>query len=530
MEEYSFDVEHRPGVKHLNADALSRRPCRNKACACQHDSEHVQADLTVMNIVESVTGGQNESDERGLFVDGEEMPGDRWTLGNLKEAQENDPDCSCISLLMRNSASAERPAWESVSCQSHDVRVLWSFWPRLRLHQGLLERRYESPDGTSVHWQVIIPVRLREEFLSTIHGGMTGGHLARRRTAAAIQSRAYWPSWSADLDSFLSRCEPCTRYYRGKAPRKGMMQTPLVGGPWVRASVDISGPFPRSSKSNQYILTMVDHFSKFAFAIPLRCHTAPVVARALIIHVFSYFGAPIQILTDRGPEFESELFRELLRWMEIEKIRTTVFRPSTNGVVERFHRTLNSMLAKSINDSQRNWDERLPLVLAAYRASVHESTGFTPNRLFLGREVRLPIDLAMGLHPDENPDFRSTDDYLRQLQCDAAETFQLARSRLRSSAIRRKKYYDIKARPFNFKVGDWVWQYYPRRFSSRSPKWSKSYRGPFLIVRAIEPVNYVLQRSPRAQQFVVHVDSIKKCFGPTPDSWLVDQPDRNGSN
>jgi len=62
-----------------------------------------------------------------------------------------------------------------------------------------------------------------------------------------------------------------------------------------------------------------------------------------MIHVFSYFGAPIQILTDRAPEFESELFRELLRWMETEKIRTAVFRPSTNGIVERFHRTVSSM-------------------------------------------------------------------------------------------------------------------------------------------------------------------------------------------
>ena len=140
------------------------------------------------------------------------------------------------------------------------------------------------------------------------------------------------------------------------------------------------------------------------------------------------------------------------------------------------------MLAKSVNDSQKNWDDRVYLVLAAYRASVHESTGFTPNRLFLGREVRLPVDLVMGLHPDENEDLRPADDYLRQLQHDSAEAFQIARNRLRTSAIRRKKYYDIKTRPVEFKVGDWVWYFYPRRFASKSAKWSKSYKGPYLIV------------------------------------------------
>jgi transposase InsO family protein len=112
------------------------------------------------------------------------------------------------------------------------------------------------------------------------------------------------------------------------------------------------------------MLTLVDHFSKWAEAIPLANHTAPVVARALMVHVFSRFGTPLQLLTDRGPEFESELFTQLMKCMEIDKLRTTAYKPSTNGTVERFHRTLNSMLGKVVNDSQRDWDDRLPFVLA----------------------------------------------------------------------------------------------------------------------------------------------------------------------
>ena len=63
---------------------------------------------------------------------------------------------------------------------------------------------------------------------------------------------------------------------------------------------------------------------------------------------------PIEILADRGAEFESELFCQLLRWLEIDKLRTTAYKPSSNGVVERFHRTLNSMLGKVISDNQRD--------------------------------------------------------------------------------------------------------------------------------------------------------------------------------
>jgi len=213
---------------------------------------------------------------------------------------------------------------------------------------------------------------------------MTGGHLARRRTAAAIQLRAYWPTWSSDLDLFLKQCPACARYYRGSAPRKAHMQMPLVGEPWIRVSVDITGPHPRSSRSNQYILTLVDHFSKWAEAIPLRNHTASTVARALMTHVFSKYGAPYQILTDRGSEFESSLFQELLRWMGIDKLRSTALRPACNGVVERFHRTLNSMMGKVVSESQRDWDEWVPFVLAAYRATPHESTGMSPEQVIFG--------------------------------------------------------------------------------------------------------------------------------------------------
>jgi len=197
----------------------------------------------------------------------------------------------------------------------------------------------------------------------------------------------------SDIHNFIRHCTPCTRYHRGAIPRRIGLQPTLVGEPWERISLDITGPHPRSSRHNQYILTCVDHFSKWAEAIPLTNHTAVTVARALMTHVFSRFGDPLQLLTDRGSEFERELFSQFMKWMEIDKLRTTAYQPSTNGAVERFHRTLNTMLGKVMSDLQRDWDDRLPAVMAAYRASPHDATGYSPNRLFLGREVRMPLDL-----------------------------------------------------------------------------------------------------------------------------------------
>ena len=89
-----------------------------------------------------------------------------------------------------------------------------------------------------------------------------------------------------------------------------------------------------------------------------------------------------------------------------------------------------------------------------------------------------------------------------------------------SAAERRKAAYDIRVQPKKFKIGDWVWLWYPRKYQGRSTKWQRSYVGPYLIVRVIEPVNYVLQRTARSKPIVVHCDKLKPCYGTVPQSWL----------
>jgi len=127
----------------------------------------------------------------------------------------------------------------------------------------------------------------------------------------------------------------------------------------------------------------------------------------------------------------------------------------------------------------------------------------------------------MGLPPDEIKDNLDVHEYLKKLQSDASKAYQLARNHLRASAERRKKEYDIRVKPEKFEMGDWVYYHYPRRYQSKSTKWQRAYIGPFLIVKKIEPVNYVLQKSSKSKPFVVHVDKLKLCHGETPASWII---------
>jgi len=104
----------------------------------------------------------------------------------------------------------------------------------------------------------------------------------------------------------------------------------------------------------------------------------------LVDQWISRFGFPRQILTDQGPYFEADLFSDLCRLLQVDKVRTSPYKPSTNGVIERFHPALNAMLGKAIAEHQRDWELHVLLVMTAYRLSRHESTGFTPNFVFLG--------------------------------------------------------------------------------------------------------------------------------------------------
>jgi len=158
-------------------------------------------------------------------------------------------------------------------------------------------------------------------------------------------------------------------------------------------AIDITGPHPQSTKGNKFMITVLDHFTKYVFAFPVRKNDAITVAKYLVEQVFLVYGVQTKLLSNRGAEFEGSVMTEVCRQMEIDRIRTTSYKPSTNGALERVHRTLNTMLGKIVSEQQRDWDTHVAYVLAAYNATEHSATGYTPNMLVYGRELRFPNEL-----------------------------------------------------------------------------------------------------------------------------------------
>lgn len=299
------------------------------------------------------------------------------------------------------------------------------------------------------------------------------------------------------------------------------MQHTAVGEPWEKLAIDVTGPFPRSRNGFVYMFTVIDCFTKYAFAYPVRSHEASVIAKILVDKVFAEFGVPLQILSDQGAEFQGNLMTELCRILGIDKLRTSSYRAQSNGTIERFHRSLNTMLGKVVDERQKTWDEYVPGALAAYRATPHESTGYSPNMLVFGREVNTELDLAFGIDDQEAAKYDSYDHYVSALQDKLRGAYALAREALGRSVVRNKRYYDMRVKPQQFQPGTWVWLYSPRRYQGRCPKWQKMYSGPFLIIKCLGRVNLVIQRSPRSNMLVTHVDKVKKCLSSTPESWVT---------
>jgi len=181
------------------------------------------------------------------------------------------------------------------------------------------------------------------------------------------------------------------------------------------------------------------------------------------------------------------------------------------------------MLGKIVSEQQRDWDNHVAYVLAAYNATEHNATGYTPNMLVYGRELRFPNELMYTDVGNSEVIQISSVAYVAERQVLFQKAFTLAREMLEKAAERSKKRYDMRVKATAYKVGDWIYYFCPRHRVSRSPKWQRFYSGPFLVTEVLGPVNVRIQKSPRANPMVVHVNKVKQCMGETPASWLDTQ-------
>lgn len=190
--------------------------------------------------------------------------------------------------------------------------------------------------------------------------------------------------------------------------------------------------------------------------------------------------------------FESIIFKELCKLLGIEKTRTTPYRPQSDGMIERANRTIENMLSAFVDKNQKNWDELIPFLMLAYRSSVHESTGVSPNKMVFGRQVALPIDLVLGR---TNPEKGNTSEYIQNLSDKINVIHNFARENIKLNSQSMIREYNAKIQHNPYKIGDAVWVYYPNQNLGLERKLSRHWAGPFRIKDKINDVLYKIQNT-----------------------------------
>jgi len=343
----------------------------------------------------------------------------RWIKDNFLPVSSND--------LARHDAATKSPHAQ---------------WDRFKVTEGILYRKFWSNNHEGESWQLVSPVAYRKEIMRTAHALVTSGHMGVKKTQVKVAKQAYWVGCSKEVREFCRSCEVCAKYHRGATKRQGELQNMCVGAPWERVAIDITGPHPQSTKGNKFMITVLDHFTKHAFAFPVRNHEAVTVAKYFVQRVFLVYGVLTQLLWDRRAEFEGSVMSEVCRLMEIDKLRTTSYKPSTNRALERVHRTLNTMLGKIVSEQQCDWDNHVPYVLAAYNATEHSATGYTPNMLVYGRELRFPNELMYAEVGDDEVTLISSIAFVAERQTLFQKAFTVVREMLGKAAERSMKRYE----------------------------------------------------------------------------------------
>jgi transposase InsO family protein len=341
------------------------------------------------------------------------------------------------------------------------------------------------------------------EILQARHDSKTAGHLGERKTYELVARDFHWKGMRRYIKNFVKTCQVCQLNKSSRRLPYGLLKPlPIADRPWNSVSMDFIVKLPTSANFDS-IMVVVDRRTKMAHFIPCsETITAAETAQLFLSHVFKLHGLPDSIVSDRGPQFRSAFWKEILKLLKIKPLLSTAYHPETDGQTERINQVLDQYLRCYVDYLQDNWMELLPYAEFAYNNSVHASTGTTPFFANYGFNPRMDLLTSTDSHA---PAVTSHLDKLKDISKALDILLELA-------AAESKRYADKRRLPHEFKIGDQV-LLLRRNLKTARPLDKLDHRklGPYTITEQINDVAFRLDLPSSLKiHNVFHVSLLEK--------------------
>ena len=452
LADFTFTIKYRPGKTNQDADTLSRMPLNieeyMRSCTAETSQETIKA---------SITGIQAQQENETAWITALVRDADKTyfpefvpELGGLKKldssdivlAQKEDPSIGRVrELKLRN----HYPKGDEIRREASNTKALLREWKKLRIGDDGILRRQRGPTT-----QLVLPKSYRSHVYKELHQEM--GHLGAERVIELARERFFWPYMQRDITHFVRNVCNCLKQRRPNIQTFAPLKNIVTYAPLELVSMDFLH-LEKSTGGYEYVLVIVDHFTRFAQAYPTKNKEARTAADKLYNDFILKYGFPTRILHDQGREFENRLFNQLEKLCGILRSRTTPYHPQGNGKAERFNKTLLSMLRTLPENHKSRWNQYLPKLVHAYNCTQSDATGFSPFYFLFGRSPRLPIDLMFG---STKPDKTGYKEYVKRWSGDMRHAYNLASKHSESTSAKGKKQHDKKASYSTLEAGDRV--------------------------------------------------------------------------
>jgi hypothetical protein len=332
--------------------------------------------------------------------------------------------------------------------------------------------------------QIVIPHKYKAHVLAANHLS----HFGHNKTYYAIREKYFWENLYSDTKNYVESCKFCIEYKSpNRIPPVPLQRHFIPTKPMEYVSCDFIGKLPTTNKGNNYILTFIDHFTKFVKLYAVNNQSAETTAEKFLDFACT-FGFPQYLLTDRGTNFTSDLFQRLTLRLGVTKLQTTAMNPRSNGQSEQ----INSNIKKSLSIFAREtaqWDEHIDFYSLLYNSSFHTTVQDKPAFLHFSYDPVLPTDI---LNEPTKVQQESYPDYISNKTRKMKYTFEKVHQHLLQSAENQEEYQGRNAKYREFYVGQIVYLHSPDADRNAHLPKRRKFIGPYRILKIHNKVNFTI--------------------------------------